>query len=152
MTVTSLTRPLAAATPSAAVGTLRARGLRVSAARRLVLEALYAADAPVTADAIAAGMDGRLPPSDLSSVYRNLETFEALGLVEHVHLGHGPGRYVLGGRHGALALCDACDTHVALEDGALDRVRAAVLEATGFDATFSHFPIVGRCAACHAHS
>ncbi|UTI65159.1 transcriptional repressor [Paraconexibacter antarcticus] len=33
--------------------------------------------------------------SDLSSVYRNLERLEALGVVRHVHLDHGPGLYTL---------------------------------------------------------
>jgi Fe2+ or Zn2+ uptake regulation protein len=46
--------------------------MRISAARRLVLEALYAADAPISAEQIADGLSGRLPRSDLASVYRNL--------------------------------------------------------------------------------
>ena len=49
MTVPHVTRPLAAASIAAALTTLRARGLRVSAARRLVLEALFAADGPANA-------------------------------------------------------------------------------------------------------
>ena len=65
--------------------------MRVSTARRLVLEALFAAEGPVSAEAIAAGLDGRLPGSDLASVYRNLDMLEEIGLVRHVHLGHGPG-------------------------------------------------------------
>ena len=83
------------------------RGLRVSAARRLVLEALFAAERPVTAEEIAAGLDGRLPASDLASVYRNLETLEELGLVRHVHLGHGPGLYALAGRQRARVRASA---------------------------------------------
>ena len=77
----------------AAIAAMRSRGLRVSAARRLVLEALFAAEGPVTADEIADGLGGRVPVSDLGSTYRNLETLEEIGLVRHVHLGHGPGRY-----------------------------------------------------------
>ena len=39
------------------------------------------------------------PEVDLASVYRNLEQLEELGVVRHVHLGHGPGLYALvGGR------------------------------------------------------
>ena len=55
-------------TYAAAVNSLRARGLRVSGARRLVLRALYEADAPVTAEQVAGGLEGRLPASDLASV------------------------------------------------------------------------------------
>jgi Fur family ferric uptake transcriptional regulator len=157
MTASSPGRPLTAADPTAGATALRAHGLRVSAARRLVLQALYEADGPVSADAIAQGLDGQLPPSDLSSVYRNLETFEHVGLVEHVHLGHGPGLYALGDDTRGWAVCELCDRHIAVAGSALALVRAAVLDATGFDAGFSHFPIVGRCPECtdgghNAHS
>ena len=44
-----------------------------------------------SAEELAAGLGGRVPRSDLASVYRNLETLERHGVVRHVHLGHGPG-------------------------------------------------------------
>src|SRR5947209_3574477 len=93
MTVPCLAAPAPAGDLEAAVDELRAHGLRVSASRRLVLGALYAAGRPATAEEIATGMYGRLPCCDLASVYRNLETLEELGLVRHMHLGHGPGLY-----------------------------------------------------------
>ena len=74
-----------------ALGALRMRGMRVSTARRQVLEVLYAAAGPLTAEKLAA----RLPGSDLASIYRNLDVLEELGLVRHMHLGHGPSQYSL---------------------------------------------------------
>ena len=141
--------PLPAPTLQAAMSAVRAHGLRLSAARRLVLEALFAAGEPVTAERIASGLDGRLPPSDLGSVYRNLETLEALGLVRHVHMGHGPGRYALtAAEEPEYVACEACGTYVALAPEALDAVRAALRETCGYEARFTHFPVVGRCPAC----
>jgi Fur family transcriptional regulator, ferric uptake regulator len=156
VTVAHHSRPIVARSLAAAVTGLRARGLRISAARRLVLEALFAADGPVTAEAIAGGLEGRLPASDLASVYRNLDTLDTLGLVHHVHMGHGPGRYALAGRdEAAYVACEACGETVALAPAALAGVRHAVRAACGFDASFTHFPIVGRCPDCeealHAH-
>ena len=78
-----------------ALSRIRAHGLRISSARRLVLEALLVADGPMSAEQIAQGIGGRVPCSDLASVYRNLERFEEIGVVRHVHLGHGPGLYAL---------------------------------------------------------
>lgn len=49
----------------------------------------------MTAEQIAGGLDGQVPPSDLGSVYRNLETLEGLGVVRHMHAGHGPGLYAI---------------------------------------------------------
>ena len=136
-----------------AVEALRARGLRVSSARRLVLEALFAADGPLSVERIAEGLAGTLPRSDLASVYRNLETLEELGLVRHVHLGHGPGLYALAHAHAREYLvCESCDRVLAVAPEALHGVREAVRAAFGFEAGFGHFPIVGVCPACVSES
>lgn len=73
--------PVDAADLDAALAALRQRGTRVSASRRLVLEALFVAGGPVTAESIARGLEGHVTPTDLASVYRNLETLEQVGLV-----------------------------------------------------------------------
>ena len=134
----------------ATANALRARGLRLSAARRVLLEALYGAERPISAEEIAAGNGGRLPPSDLASVYRNLERLEELGLVRHVHLGHGPGRYLPTGATWEFVVCEGCGEFAAVEPGRLERARGAVREATGFAVRFAHFPLVGTCPSCAA--
>jgi Fur family transcriptional regulator, ferric uptake regulator len=140
---------IAAPDMDAAVDALRSHGLRVSAARRLVLEALFAADAPISAEQVADGLAGRLPRSDLASVYRNLETLEQLGLVRHCHLGHGPGLYVpTGKREREYLVCDSCSAVSSVEPAQMDAVRALIHERFGYDAHFTHFPILGLCAAC----
>jgi len=132
-----------------AVERLRASGLRVSAARRLVLEALYAADAPVTAEQVASGLDGRLPRSDIASVYRNLETLEEVGLVRHVHLGHGPGVYLpAGAGEREYLVCDSCGAVEAVDPSEMTAVRSLIRKRFGYEARFSHFPIQGLCAEC----
>ena len=132
-----------------AVEALRARGMRISSARRLVLEALYAADAPISAEQIADGLAGRLPRSDLASVYRNLETLEQVGLVRHSHLGHGPGLYMpTGAREREYLVCDSCSAVKAVEPSEMNAVRTLIHERFGYEARFSHFPILGLCAAC----
>ena len=148
MSVARVREPLAVADLAAAVNTLRSRGMRVSAARRLVLEALFRAERPLSADEIAGGLDGVLPRSDLGSVYRNLEVLEDAGIVRHVHLGHGPGLYAVGDSE--YALCETCGAVRALRPTELAALRRAVSDACGMTARFSHFPLVGRCAACTA--
>ena len=138
-----------AADLDAAVDALRSHGLRVSAARRLVLEALFAAEAPISAEQVADGLAGRLPRSDLASVYRNMETLEEMGLVRHFHLGHGPGLYGLTGVHEREYLvCDSCSSVQAVAPEDMEAVRSQIKNEFGFEARFSHFPIVGLCAEC----
>jgi len=64
---------------------LRRSGHRVTAPSRAVLSALFAADAPTTAEQIADGLGRRLPTLDFTLVDRNLERVEQLGFVGHVH-------------------------------------------------------------------
>ena len=127
--------------PTAALGTLRARGLRISTTRRQLVDALFAAEGPVSAEALA-----RSAKADLASVYRNLDALEQAGIAHHVHVGHSAGRYVLSGRHaGGYAACERCGRHVAVD---LAELRARVEELTGFACDFTHFPLVGTCPEC----
>jgi Fur family transcriptional regulator, ferric uptake regulator len=136
---------------ASAVGLMRERGLRVSAARRLVLEALLAADGPMSAEQIAEGIGGRVPSSDIGSVYRNLQKLEDIGLVRHVHLGHGPGLHALAvtGEREYLT-CERCADFRAVAPQELDAVRELVERQFGYRASFIHFPIVGLCPSCAA--
>jgi Fur family ferric uptake transcriptional regulator len=144
MTVPHRTEALAAPSLTAAVVALRTRGMRVSGPRRALLETLYGATGPLTAEELAGALD-------LASVYRNLDALEAVGLVRHVHVGHGPGLYALADRRDrGYAACEACGRHAALGEEALAAIRDAVQAATGFTSDFSHFPIVGSCPDCAA--
>src|ERR1700754_1044273 len=148
MTVAHHVPALRAPSLISALGALRMRGLRISAARRQVLEALYAAAAPLTAEQIAAGVPG----SDLASVYRNLDVLEELGLVRHMHLGHGAGRYALATSEAIeFVTCERCGAFEALDTHRLEAVRDAIERECGYVARFTHFPIVGVCPACHSN-
>lgn len=144
MTVAPDTPRLAFADLADAVAALRDRGLRLTTPRRLVLEALFAAAGPLSAEHIA----GELK-LDLTSVYRNLEALEHHGLARHVHLGHGPGLYALVGRgeHEFLS-CERCGAVRTLTPEQLDPIRDRVKELFGYEARFTHFAIVGLCPAC----
>jgi Fur family transcriptional regulator, ferric uptake regulator len=127
-----------------AIEVLRARGLRLSMTRQLVLQALFAAAGPVSAEAIALRLD--LVPT---SVYRNLETLERHGLVRHVHLGHGPGLYALvGDSELEYIYCPGCGTARTVRPELLDPVRDHIRRRFGYEVRFTHFALVGHCRRC----
>ena len=127
-----------------AIEALRARGLRLSATRQLVLEALFAAAEPVSAEELAACL-GLVP----TSVYRNLETLERHGLLRHVHLGHGPGLYTLvGDGEYEYIYCPGCRTARTVRPELLDPVRSHVRQRFGYEVRFTHFALVGQCPRC----
>lgn len=134
--------------PEEVIDALRRAGHRVSTPARLVLEALFAADGPVSAESIAEGMSGSTP-LELTSVYRNLERLEGLGVVSHLHVGHGPGLYALArGRDREYLVCERCGRVDDVEPEALDPVRKVLRKRFGYAARFSHFPVHGHCSAC----
>jgi Fur family transcriptional regulator, ferric uptake regulator len=129
-----------------AVAALRASGLRLSTARRLVLEGMFAADGPVSAAQLA-----RALAIDESSVYRNLEVLERHGLVRHVHLGHGPGLYALMGEAEVEYLyCERCAKVTPVAPDQFDLIRQQIKDRFGYTARFTHFAIVGLCEQCAA--
>jgi Fur family ferric uptake transcriptional regulator len=126
---------------------LRAEGHRVSTPCRVVLEALFAADGPISAQQIVD--QSPLAEFEPSSAYRNLERLENLGVVRHVHLGHGPSLYMLvGAGEKEFLLCERCGKAISVDPSQLDPIRKEIEARFGYRAAFGHFPIAGLCAGC----
>lgn len=136
----------------AAIAALRARRLRVSGARRIVLAALLTADGPATAEQLASGLDGRTTPSDPGSMYRNLDTFVQIGLVRHVQFGTGAGRYVLSARcEGGYATCARCEAFEPLPLATCDALRRELRATCAIGTGSGPLTVVGLCASCEPH-
>jgi Fur family transcriptional regulator, ferric uptake regulator len=128
---------------------LRRKGHRVTAPARLVIEALFRADGPISAEEIGRGQGEHGVQLEKTSVYRNLERLQQLGVVSHVHVGHGPGLYVLSpGTDREYLVCDRCGRVSTVDPAALDAVREQIRDAFGYHARFSHFPVHGYCQSC----
>jgi Fur family transcriptional regulator, ferric uptake regulator len=146
VTIAPHTEPASFDSLEDAVAELRRRGMRLSTARRLVLEALYAAEGPLSALRLS-----ELLGVDPTSVYRNLEALERQGLVRHIHLGHGPGLYALHSREEREYLyCERCAKVTPVAPRALDPVRRRVRDRFGYEVRFTHFALVGLCTSCAA--
>ncbi|MDA0172197.1 transcriptional repressor [Solirubrobacter taibaiensis] len=127
---------------------LRSAGTRLTTPRRMVLEALFAADTLLTAEQIADGSVTGVP-LDLTSVYRNLERLEELGVVRHMHIGHGASVYgLLSDGEREFLVCERCWKVTVADPEQLDRVRAVIRAEFGYEAHFTHFPLHGRCGDC----
>ena len=71
---------------------LRQKGLRLTPQRELVLQAVRELG-HATPEEVAESVRKSHPGINLSTIYRNLETLENVGLVKHAHLGHGGATY-----------------------------------------------------------
>lgn len=149
MTIAPHRKPLEFDSIDQVIEALRSAGHRVSAPARLVLEALFSVDGPVSAEHISSGLDGHFSTLELTSVYRNLERLEQLGVVSHVHVGHGAGLYALArGGDPEYLVCERCGRVTQAESEQLEPAREKIREAFGYQARFNHFPIHGLCADC----
>lgn len=127
---------------------LRARGDRVTASRRAVVEALLAGDHHVTADEIAARVARAHPDVHRATVYRTLDRLEEVGVITHVHLGHGPSTFHLNDRPHHHAVCSVCGAVVEVPLSALDGLADRLRTEHGFELSAQHFALSGRCRAC----
>jgi Fur family transcriptional regulator, ferric uptake regulator len=128
--------------------TLRERGGRVTTARRTLLRVLLDENGHRTAEEIAQEVHALTPDVNLSTIYRNLEEFERLGVVSHAHLGHGAATYHLSSdRHGHL-VCESCGFTVEAPADFFETLAAKSAKQFGFTIDFRHFAVLGRCQHC----
>ena len=129
---------------------VRSTGGRVTTPRRLLVRCLFEAAGHRTAEELAAEIQAQAPDVSLSTVYRNLEELERLGVVVHAHLGHGPATYHLASAaHGHLA-CEKCDAHLEIPEGFFSDLRRRAIADFGFVIDPRHFAVIGLCEACRA--
>ncbi len=127
---------------------LRARGGRVTTARRRLLEALFVAPPHCTAEDLAAAVQLKAPDINISTIYRNLEELERVGVIAHTHLGHGAATYhVLSSPHGHL-VCENCSATIEAPERLFRSLSKAAQSEFGFSIEPGHFAILGRCRAC----
>jgi Fur family ferric uptake transcriptional regulator len=130
---------------------VRAQGGRATSSRRALLQVLFdEEDHHLTAEDLAAAVQARVPDVHLSTIYRNLEELQRLGVVVHSHLGHGPATYQLASLAHAHFVCDGCGAMVEVPDMLWAAVAATALADTGFEVDPLHFAIPGRCAMCRS--
>ena len=131
---------------------LRAKGERMSAPRRAVLTALATTAGHLSTDEVAAAVAQIAPKVHRTSVYRALAALSELGVVQHVHLGHGATAYHLTGDLGPHlhAQCRQCGSIIDLPPDLLVGVAERMGALHGFELDATHVALSGLCARCAA--
>jgi Fe2+ or Zn2+ uptake regulation protein len=134
-----------------AAAQLRSRGDRMTGPRRAVITALAGRreQSHLTPEQVVVAVAQVDPTVHRASVYRALEVLSSLGVVQHVHLGHGTTAYHLAAPHEHLhAHCVRCDHVIDLPATLLDDVARQVVDGYGFVLDPSHVALSGTCATC----
>ena len=85
---------------------------------------------------------------DLATVYRSLSHFEEVGVIEHVHLGHGPAAYRWAGARTVAAVCDGCGAVTDIPTDELAALADRLEHRYGLHLELGHFALSVRCPAC----
>lgn len=127
---------------------VRERGGRATSSRRLLLRVLFEGGDHRTAEELAAEVQTQAPDVNISTIYRNLEELERLGVVTHAHLGHAPATYHLAWSAHGHFVCESCGTMIEAPDEVFRALGRRAKSQFDFTIDPHHFAVPGRCRDC----
>jgi Fur family ferric uptake transcriptional regulator len=142
---------MSAPTWTSARDELRARGLRWTPQRRLLLSVLADAKGHITASELLDRCRATDPQTIPSTVYRTLDVLEEIGLVRHGHDANGREEFHVlpQTEHGHL-YCRSCGGSWELPAADASPFVHRLRRERGFLADLSHLSVTGLCAECAA--
>jgi len=128
---------------------LEEAGERLTEPRRAVAELVAGRDGHFTAAELVEDARERDPGIGRATIFRALDLFASLGLVERVDLPGGEHAYVAcESVHHHHAICTGCGRSLDVDDVGLAEVLSRIGARSGFAVTTHRLEIFGLCAAC----
>jgi len=127
---------------------LRGSGYRLTPQRELVLAAVEKLG-HATPEEVLACVRESSSAVNLSTVYRNLEVLEELGLVRHAHLSDRVATYHSTTEHEHFHLvCRKCSRVVSVDPDVAESFAQRLREEHGFATDLGHLVVFGTCVNC----
>ena len=127
---------------------LHSLGYRLTPQRQLVLQAVDTLG-HATPDEILAEVQQHASAVNASTVYRNLEVLEQLGLVRHAHLSDRAPTYHSVTDHTHFHLvCRKCQRICSVDADEVAPFAERMRAEHGFDVDVGHLAIFGECVEC----
>lgn len=133
---------------------LREKGLKVTNQRLRILEVLESSpNRHLTAEEIYRQVKDTCPDMGLATVYRTIQLFLELQLIDRIDLNDGLVRYEIGEagqmkhRHHHL-ICRACGKVQAFEDDLLEELETKLLSELSFQVVDHEVKLFGYCREC----
>ncbi len=126
-------------------------GHRLTGPRLTVAELVARRDGHFTAADLATDAGRRRPGIGRATIFRALDLFASLGLVERVDLPGGEHAYVACDPvHHHHAICTGCGRSLDVDDFGLAGALAEIGQRSGFRVTAHRLEVFGLCSACQA--
>ena len=127
---------------------LREKGYRLTPQRELILDAVDTLG-HATPDEVHAEVRKKSSALNVSTVYRNLEVLEQLGLVRHAHLSDRAPTYHSVRDHEHFHLvCRNCQKVISVGPGVIEPLCRALDADHGFAVDVGHLTVFGTCREC----
>lgn len=130
------------------ISTFRRKGYRVTKQRLTILNALRNTTTHPTAEELYNMVKPHAPNISLGTVYRTLDLFEELGLLQKLPLGKSPSRYNGNVEMHYHAICLICGRVFDVNEPALGDLGKRFSEETGFEITGYKLEFYGYCKEC----
>ena len=132
------------------VSVCRSQGLALTVQRRVILENLAGRTDHPTADQIYSAIRDRLPGVSRTTVYRVLEAFVDLGIIQRISNPGATARFdAETGRHHHM-VCMRCHKVSDLSSPSLNSIPIPSRDETAFDLTDYSITFTGTCLDCSA--
>jgi Fur family ferric uptake transcriptional regulator len=124
-------------------------GYRLTEPRRVVAAVVAGREGHFTAADLVTDARSRHPGIGRATIFRALDLFASLNLVERVDLPAGDHAYVAcDPSHHHHAICTACGRSLEIDDRGLAEVLAAIGARSGFRVSEHRLEVFGTCAGC----
>lgn len=130
---------------------LRLRGKRITPQRGLILDVIRESYGHLDAGEIYRRAREKDPRISLSTVYRNLNLLQELGVISELHLDEEHHHYELKEEteHHHL-ICSGCSKVIEFDSPLVDKLVEQVAQEQGFRIDRVHIDLVGLCQACRS--
>jgi Fur family ferric uptake transcriptional regulator len=125
-----------------------APGMRLTAQREAVYQAIVRLGGHCTAEEITDELHKSRPAFPRSTVYRALEALTASGSVYAAHLGEGPTHYELASGDHHHAVCRICGGVMHVQEELVRELERHLEEGHGFKPLRTEVLVVGVCDDC----
>jgi Fur family ferric uptake transcriptional regulator len=132
------------------VNTLKAKGLKLTPQRRLIVDVIHEATGHLTAEEIIKDVQAKMPGVNKSTIYRTLELLEKAGCVYKSELGN---EFIYHhdeeGHHHHL-VCSRCGKTVDCDENLFTPVQRSLKNKYNFSVDFKHIVMTGVCEKCRS--
>jgi Fur family ferric uptake transcriptional regulator len=132
------------------VPTLKAKGLKLTPQRMLIVDIIHDTKEHLTAENIISHVQARMPGVNKSTVYRTLELLEKSGCVYKSGLGNEFIYHHAEEGHHHHLVCTQCGRTVNCQEDLFVALQRSLMEKYRFYADFKHIVIAGLCRECRS--